>query len=152
MPASKSKKPKTKIRPSQWGAIRLCAMDVDGVLTDGTVQIHADGTESKTFSILDGMGLVRLRKAGIATAWISGRASGATSVRAAELKIDHVVQGRTDKLVVLQDLAARLSLGPAQVCYIGDDVIDAPAIAWAGVGVAPSDSMEAALAAAGFVP
>lgn len=127
-------------------------MDVDGVLTDGTVQIHSDGTESKVFSILDGMGLVRLRKAGIATAWISGRASGATSVRAAELKIDHLVQGRTDKLVALQELAARLSLGPAQVCYIGDDDIDAPAIAWAGVGVAPQGSMPAALAVAGFVP
>jgi 3-deoxy-D-manno-octulosonate 8-phosphate phosphatase (KDO 8-P phosphatase) len=127
-------------------------MDVDGVLTDGTVQIHSDGKESKVFSILDGMGLVRLRKAGVATAWISGRASGATSVRAAELKIDHVVQGRTDKLIALQELAGRLSLGPAQVCYIGDDDIDAPAIAWAGVGVAPKDSMPAALAVAGFVP
>lgn len=127
-------------------------MDVDGVLTDGTVQIHADGTESKIFSILDGMGLVRLRKAGIATAWISGRASEATSVRAAELKIDHLVQGRTDKLTVLQELAARLALGPAQVCYIGDDDIDASAIAWAGIGVAPAGSMPAALAAAGFVP
>lgn len=127
-------------------------MDVDGVLTDGTVEIHSDGTESKRFSILDGMGLVRLNKAGIAVAWISGRASGATTARASELKIPHLVQGRTDKLMALQELASQLGLAAAQVCYMGDDDIDAPAIAWAGVGVAPANSMPAALKAARLVP
>ena len=71
---------KALIPPARWAAIRLFAMDVDGILTDGTVEIHSDGTESKRFSILDGMGLVQLRKHGIDTAWISGRASGATTV------------------------------------------------------------------------
>ena len=78
--------PKPPIPPERWAAIRLFAMDVDGVLTDGTVRIHSDGTESKVFSILDGMGLTRLAKAGLATAWISGRASGSTTARATELK------------------------------------------------------------------
>ena len=127
-------------------------MDVDGVLTDGTVAIASDGTESKNFSILDGMGLVRLHKAGVAVAWISGRASGATAVRATELRVSHVVQGRTDKLMALQELASQLGLGAKQVCYMGDDDIDAPAIAWAGLGVAPAGSMSAALKAAGYVP
>ena len=127
-------------------------MDVDGVLTDGTVQIAADGTEAKTFSILDGMGLKQLAKAGVAVAWISGRASGATTVRAAELKIPHVIQGRNDKLEVLQALAIKLALTPQQCAYMGDDVIDAPAIAWAGIGIAPAGSMPAALAAADCVP
>jgi 3-deoxy-D-manno-octulosonate 8-phosphate phosphatase (KDO 8-P phosphatase) len=140
------------IPDKSWAAIRLFAMDVDGVLTDGTVQISADGTETKSFSILDGMGLVRLRKTGIAVAWISGRASGATTVRAAELKIPHVIQGRTDKLAALQELATKLALSSAQCAYMGDDDIDAPAIAWAGVGVAPAGAMPAALAAADFVP
>ncbi len=127
-------------------------MDVDGVLTDGTVRIHSNGNESKNFSILDGMGLVRLRKAGVALAWISGRASGATTNRAQELQIPHLIQGRTDKLLALQELAQQLGLSAAEVCYMGDDDIDAPAIAWAGVGVAPKQAMPAALKAADYVP
>ncbi len=127
-------------------------MDVDGVLTDGTVTIASDGTESKNFSILDGMGIVRLRQAGVAVAWISGRASGATTVRATELRVPHVIQGRTDKLMALQELASQLRLAAPQVCYMGDDDIDAPAIAWAGVGVAPVGSMPAARKAARYAP
>jgi 3-deoxy-D-manno-octulosonate 8-phosphate phosphatase (KDO 8-P phosphatase) len=127
-------------------------MDVDGVLTDGRVHIHSDGSESKAFSILDGLGLVRLRKAGIELAWISGRLSGATTVRATELQIPHLIQGRIDKLTALQELAARLGFGAAQVCYMGDDDIDAPAIAWAGIGVAPPGALPPASLAADFVP
>lgn len=126
-------------------------MDVDGILTDGTVQISSDGTESKSFSILDGMGLKRLEKAGIAVAWISGRPSGSTTARAAELKIPHLIQGRTDKLVALQELAARLGFTAAECLYMGDDDIDAPAIAWAGIGASVPDAMPAALAAADYV-
>ncbi len=141
-----------KISTKRWAAIRLFAMDVDGVLTDGSVRISSDGSESKSFSILDGMGLKRLEKAGVAVAWISGRASGATTIRAAELKIPHVIQGRTDKLAALQELATKLALSPAQCVYMGDDDIDAPAIAWAGIGAAPAGSMRAALAVADVVP
>lgn len=137
---------------ARWSAIRLFAMDVDGVLTDGTVQICSNSTETKSFSILDGMGLVRLNKAGVAVAWISGRPSGATTARATELKVPHLIQGRTDKLVALQELATSLGLTAAQCVYMGDDDIDAPAIVWAGIGVAPSSSMPAALAAADLVP
>jgi 3-deoxy-D-manno-octulosonate 8-phosphate phosphatase (KDO 8-P phosphatase) len=137
---------------ARWAAIRLFAMDVDGVLTDGRVAISSDGSETKNFSILDGLGLVRLNKAGVAVAWISGRASGATTVRATELRVPHVIQGRTDKLMALQELASQLGLAAPQVCYMGDDDIDAPAVAWAGLGVAPSEAMPAALKAAGYVP
>jgi 3-deoxy-D-manno-octulosonate 8-phosphate phosphatase (KDO 8-P phosphatase) len=143
---------KSKITSRRWSAIRLFAMDVDGVLTDGTVQISSDGTETKSFSILDGMGLVRLNKAGVAVGWISGRPSGATTARATELKIPHVIQGRTDKLAALQELAATLGLTAAQCVYMGDDDIDAPAIAWSGISAAPTDAMPAALAAADLVP
>jgi 3-deoxy-D-manno-octulosonate 8-phosphate phosphatase (KDO 8-P phosphatase) len=154
--AAKKSKPAKKARSARsqlpWAKVKLFAMDVDGVLTDGTVRIHSDGTESKGFSILDGMGLVRLRKAGVALAWISGRASAATTARATELQIAHVIQGRTDKLMALQELALQLGAKAAEVCYMGDDDIDAPAIAWAGIGVAPKQAMPAALKAAQFVP
>jgi 3-deoxy-D-manno-octulosonate 8-phosphate phosphatase (KDO 8-P phosphatase) len=143
--------PHSAISPRRWAAIRLFAMDVDGVLTDGTVQISSDGTEAKSFSILDGFGLRQLERAGIITAWISGRASAATIARATELKIPHLVQGRIDKLVALQELTAKLAVAASQCAYMGDDTIDAAAIAWAGVGIAPPDAMPAALAAADYV-
>lgn len=137
--------------PSEWARIELLAMDVDGVLTDGRIAISSDGTETKQFSILDGLGLVHLMRAGVQVAWISGRASGSTTARATELKIQHVIQGRTDKLEALQELATKLGLAPEQCAYIGDDIIDVTAIAWAGVGVAVPDAMPVALAAASYV-
>ncbi|MDO8541263.1 MAG: HAD-IIIA family hydrolase [Opitutaceae bacterium] len=148
---SEIRNPKSEIGLRRWAAVRLFAMDVDGVLTDGTVVISSDGTESKAFSILDGMGMKQLQRAGIVVAWISGRLSDATTRRASELKIPHLVQGRVDKLAVLGDLATRLALTPTQCAYMGDDTIDAPAIGWAGVGIAPSEAMPAALAAADYV-
>lgn len=147
--ATSSAKP--DIAPARWAAIRLFAMDVDGVLTDGTVQISSDGTESKGFSILDGMGLKQLERAGVLTAWISGRPSGSTTSRASELKIPHLVQGRTDKLTALQELAAKLNLTAGECAYMGDDTIDASAITWAGIGIAPHEAMPAPLAAADYV-
>jgi 3-deoxy-D-manno-octulosonate 8-phosphate phosphatase (KDO 8-P phosphatase) len=126
-------------------------MDVDGVLTDGTVLISSDGSEAKVFSILDGHGLKQLEKAGVIVAWISGRASGATDVRARELKIPHVIQGRVDKQTALAELAARLGLGRQECAYMGDDVIDAPAIAWAGIGIAPPGAMPSVLTEADYV-
>jgi 3-deoxy-D-manno-octulosonate 8-phosphate phosphatase (KDO 8-P phosphatase) len=143
--------PRPAIPASRWRQIRLFAMDVDGVLTDGTVAIHSDGSDAKSFSVLDGLGLVRCRQAGIALAWISGRPSGATAVRATELRIAHVLQGVADKRASLQKLAARLGLAAVEVCYIGDDTIDAPAIAWAGIGAAVPGAMPPALAAAAYV-
>jgi len=134
-----------------WHTIRLFAMDVDGILTDGRVEIHSDGHESKSFSILDGHGLKRLEKMGLQVAWISGRASGATSMRAKELKIPHVIQGRNDKLAALQELAATLKLSAAEIVYMGDDDIDAPAMAWAGIGVSVPTAMPSALGAADYV-
>jgi 3-deoxy-D-manno-octulosonate 8-phosphate phosphatase (KDO 8-P phosphatase) len=139
------------IPPARWADIKLFAMDVDGILTDGTILVSSNGVETKRFSILDGMGLVRLRKAGIATAWISGRASEATLIRAEELRIPHLIQGRTDKLDALQELAAELDLGHDQIVYMGDDDIDAPAIQWAGIGATVPDAMPAALDAADYL-
>lgn len=139
------------LSPERWAAIRLLATDVDGVLTDGGIQVSSDGVETKTFSVLDGLGMVRLLRHGIAVAWISGRLSGATAVRAAELKVPHLVQGRVDKANALAELALALGLQAHECVYIGDDDIDAGAITWAGIGVSVPDAMPAALAAADCV-
>jgi 3-deoxy-D-manno-octulosonate 8-phosphate phosphatase (KDO 8-P phosphatase) len=135
-----------------WANIRLFAMDVDGILTDGRVGVSAaPDSEMKFFSLLDGLGLARVRDAGIALAWISGRQSGATQRRAEELKIPYVIQGRTDKLAALQELAGKLALSAGQCVYMGDDDIDTPAIRWAGIGVTVPTAMPSPLAAAHYV-
>ncbi|MDB6169086.1 MAG: 3-deoxy-D-manno-octulosonate 8-phosphate phosphatase, YrbI family [Verrucomicrobia bacterium] len=150
-PMPTPKKHPVRIERREWSRVRLFAMDVDGVLTDGTIRICSDGSETKTFSILDGMGLKRLELAGIIVAWISGRPSGATSVRGGELKIPHIIQGRSDKLAALQELAAKLGLAPEQCAYVGDDDIDAAAIRWCGIGVSVPGAMPEALKAARYV-
>ena len=140
-PQSKIENRKSKIpTPARWSRIKLFAMDVDGILTDGTVLISSDGTEAKRFSILDGLGLARLRDAGFPLAWISGRASGATTARATELKIPHVIQGRIDKLTALSACA-----------YMGDDVIDVPALRAAGLGISVPGAIAEARAAADYI-
>lgn len=147
---TKTRRPKTPA-PARWSRIKLFAMDVDGILTDGTVLISSDGTEAKRFSILDGLGLARLRDAGFPLAWISGRASGATTARATELKIPHVIQGRIDKLTALTELAASLGLPLSACAYMGDDVIDVPALRAAGLGISVPGAMPEARAAADYI-
>lgn len=134
-----------------WSSIRILVMDVDGILTDGTVFIPANGDEYKQFSIVDGLGLVSLKKVGVQTALISGRLSGATSARAAELKLDHIVQGKTDKLTELKQLAERLGFEAREICYMGDDEIDIPAIQWAGIGVSVPNGRPSVKALADWV-
>jgi 3-deoxy-D-manno-octulosonate 8-phosphate phosphatase (KDO 8-P phosphatase) len=144
-------KAKAKIPPSRWAQMRLFAMDVDGILTDGGVYVGSDGTETKRFCVTDGLGLGLLRDRGLPLAWISGRASGATSLRAAELRIPHVIQGRRDKLAALTELAGILGLPLDRCVYMGDDVIDAPAIGAAGIGVSVPRAADAAAAAADYI-
>jgi 3-deoxy-D-manno-octulosonate 8-phosphate phosphatase (KDO 8-P phosphatase) len=142
---------RTTIPRATWARIRLFAMDVDGILTDGTVAICSDGTETKRFCITDGLGLILVHRSGVDLAWISGRKSVTTTLRAAELKIPHVVQGRHDKLEVLAELAATLGIPLRDCIYMGDDFIDAPAIAAAGIGISVPNALPAALSAAAYV-
>lgn len=151
MPARRpAPKPKRPTR-ADWACIRLFAMDVDGVLTDGTVLLAGDRSEAKRFSILDGSGLKRALRAGLQIAWLSGRPSPATISRANELGIPHVVQGRHDKLAVLQALATRLGVTAGECLYMGDDDIDVPAMRWARIGVSVPGGMPVAHAAANYL-
>jgi 3-deoxy-D-manno-octulosonate 8-phosphate phosphatase (KDO 8-P phosphatase) len=136
---------------NDWAKIQLLALDVDGVLTDGTIFVGADGFELKQFSILDGMGLACLKKIGITLAVISGRLSAATTSRMNELKFDHIIQGRTDKAGALAELASQLNVSPECVCYMGDDEIDVPALEFAGIGVAVINAVPLALKTANYL-
>jgi 3-deoxy-D-manno-octulosonate 8-phosphate phosphatase (KDO 8-P phosphatase) len=116
--------------------IAMLVMDVDGVLTDGTILLHGDGTESKRFCLLDGHGIKMWHRAGLKVAWISGRASDATRRRAEQLGVSMVFEDATAKLPVFEELLRTEGLDAAQAAYIGDDLLDLPLIRRAGLGVA----------------
>jgi 3-deoxy-D-manno-octulosonate 8-phosphate phosphatase (KDO 8-P phosphatase) len=136
------------IPAERWSRLKLLATDVDGVLTDGGIQVSSDGVETKTFNVLDGLGMVRLLRDDCVVAWISGRASGATSVRAKELKIPHIIQGRADKETALRELATALGFTAEECAYVGDDDIDAGALRWAGIGITVPGAIDTAVKAA----
>lgn len=116
-------------------AIKLLALDVDGVMTDGTLLFSALGDELKAFNILDGLGIKQLMAAGVDVAVITGRQSPLTAKRVGDLGIRHLLQGREDKGVALKTLALELGLAPESIAYMGDDLPDLPAIRYASLGV-----------------
>jgi 3-deoxy-D-manno-octulosonate 8-phosphate phosphatase (KDO 8-P phosphatase) len=118
-----------KLRP-----LRLLVLDVDGVLTDGSLFFHADGSESKAFNTQDGQGIKLLQASGVAVAIITGRNSSIVRQRAAALGINQIMQGREDKLAALSEMVAELGLDWPQVGYCGDDLPDLAAIRKAGFG------------------
>ena len=132
-------------------ALRLAIFDVDGVMTDGTLYIGAQGEAFKAFNILDGHGVKMLQSAGIATAIISGRASEAVQRRAAELAIAHVVQGASDKLAAFHALLAQLGLEPSACAYVGDDLPDLPVMKACGLAVAVANAVDGVKARAHYV-
>ena len=119
--------------------IRLFLCDVDGVLTDGTVMMGPGG-EWKTFDIRDGLGLRLLQTHGIKVGWVSARPSTATSDRAADLKVDYVLQSSTPKVAVIEALLAEAGLSWEQVSFIGDDILDLGALRRAGFSASPADA------------
>lgn len=122
--------------------IRLVVLDVDGVLTDGRLLIGEDGTESKAFNIRDGHGIKMLQQAGVVVGIITGRTSASVKHRATDLSVEHLYQGREDKLTALNELLTKLTLQPAQAAFVGDDVVDLPAMLKVGLAVAVSDAHE----------
>jgi 3-deoxy-D-manno-octulosonate 8-phosphate phosphatase (KDO 8-P phosphatase) len=123
--------------------IKLLLFDVDGVLTDGKIQMHADGSESKTFDIKDGTGIVWAQRAGLTVGILSARNSAATSQRAAQLGITLIHQGVKSKLETYDQIADSLLLEDEQVAYMGDDVLDLPVLMRVGLAAAPADAVEA---------
>jgi 3-deoxy-D-manno-octulosonate 8-phosphate phosphatase (KDO 8-P phosphatase) len=116
-------------------SIRLLALDVDGVLTDGRLYFSANGDELKAFNILDGLGLKQIRSIGVEVALITGRRSPLTARRAEDLGLKYLIQGREDKLVALTELLQTLNLDPEAVGYVGDDLPDLKAIVSVGAGM-----------------
>ena len=120
--------------------IRLLVLDVDGVLTDGGLFVSASGEEAKRFHVHDGLALVAARKAGLQIAILSSRASAAVTRRMTELGVGEVHQGVTDKAGALDALRERLGLAVGEVAMMGDDLPDLPAMARAGLALAPANA------------
>ena len=120
--------------------VRLLLFDVDGVLTDGKILLHADGSESKQFDIRDGTAIVLAQKAGVTTGLLSARQSAATAERAAQLRIPIVRQGAGDKLETLGEILAVEGLTAEEVAYMGDDLLDLPVLGRVGLAASPADA------------
>jgi 3-deoxy-D-manno-octulosonate 8-phosphate phosphatase (KDO 8-P phosphatase) len=120
--------------------VRLVIFDVDGVLTDGTLMLGPDGQEFKNFHVRDGHGMVMLRDSGVELAIITGRESQVVAERMAELGIEHVFQGQSDKVRPFEMLLERLGIEAEAVCYVGDDMPDIPLMKRVGLAIAVADA------------
>ncbi|MFP4466486.1 MAG: KdsC family phosphatase [Candidatus Goldiibacteriota bacterium] len=131
--------------------IKLFILDVDGVLTDGGIIIGSNGEEYKKFNVKDGGGISIARKAGFKFAIISGRYSKVIDVRAKELKIDMVYQGAARKTDAYEDIKKKTGLKDSEICFIGDEIIDIPAMQTCGFSSAPKDAVREAKETADYV-
>jgi 3-deoxy-D-manno-octulosonate 8-phosphate phosphatase (KDO 8-P phosphatase) len=122
--------------------IKLLLFDVDGVLTDGTVVIHADGSESKVFGIRDGIAIVWARNAGLKVGLLSARTSATTPHRAAQIGVTLVKQGVTSKVAAYEQILADEGLSDADVAFMGDDIVDLAVLGRVGLSAAPADAVE----------
>jgi 3-deoxy-D-manno-octulosonate 8-phosphate phosphatase (KDO 8-P phosphatase) len=135
--------------------IKLLLCDVDGVLTNGSLFYVPDGQggayETKGFHSLDGLGFRWLQEMGIPAGWISGRESAAVVARAQMLQISYLYQNHLAKMGPYQEILQRAELVDEEVCYIGDDLTDAPIMKRVGLAVAVANAVPEVIAAAHYV-
>ena len=131
--------------------LKLLLFDVDGVMTDGTVIIHGDGTESKRFHIRDGIAMVWAQRAGLTVGLLSARHSAATTQRALQLGITLVHQGVASKIDTYDQIVGDLVLSDEQVAYMGDDIVDLAVLARVGLSSAPADAVDEVRSRVDFV-
>lgn len=131
--------------------IKLLVCDVDGVLTDGKINIGNDGEIFKSFSVKDGFGIKALQNASVVIAIITGRSSKIVESRCKELGIEHLYQGQKNKVPCYEQLLSDLNLSAEQVAYIGDDVPDIPLIKQSTLGATVADAHNSVFEHANFV-
>ncbi|MEW8505575.1 MAG: 3-deoxy-manno-octulosonate-8-phosphatase KdsC [Candidatus Thiodiazotropha sp.] len=120
--------------------VKLVIFDVDGVLTDGGLFLGDDGQEYKSFNSRDGHGMKMLQKTGVVIGIITGRTSEVVRIRMESLGIEHVYQGKHDKLPAYTELRDKLGLEDAEIAYVGDDVVDLPIMRRVGLAIAVNDA------------
>ncbi len=122
-------------------AIRLLLLDVDGVLTDGTLLYSGQGEEGKAFHTQDGFGIRLLREAGIDVGVITARSSAVVGRRAEELKMRYIYQGVPGKREAFKEILRLSGLRPYEVAYMGDDWLDLVLLQQVGLAVAPANAV-----------
>jgi len=141
----------TNAETERWAQVKLLALDVDGVLTDGSLTFDENGRLLQTFNVRDGFGLVAARRAGLIIAWISGRASAVAQKRFEELELHHCLLACADKAAAMRDLQAQHNLTSEECCFVGDDLPDLPAFAVSGLKIAVADAMPEVIGRADYV-
>jgi len=131
--------------------VELLLSDVDGVLSDGGIIYDNQGIETKRFNVRDGLGIKLWQRAGYKFGIVTARSSQIVKMRSAELSVDIVRQGRSEKLPVVLEIIKDLGLRTEQVAYIGDDLPDLPVISSVGLGVAVADAVDEVRSAATLV-
>lgn len=131
--------------------IKLLLLDVDGVLTDGSIILVGANEEIKTFHIHDGLGIKLAQAKGIEVGIITGRSSAAVRRRCAELAIEIVHEGKQNKLEAYEQIKQQLQLQDEAIAYIGDDLPDLPILKQVGLGCAVSDAREEVKSAAAII-
>jgi 3-deoxy-D-manno-octulosonate 8-phosphate phosphatase (KDO 8-P phosphatase) len=131
--------------------IKLLLLDVDGVLTDGSIIFHDSGEETKVFNSKDGLGIHLLLKAGIQVGIVTARKSPALRFRCKDLGITLLYEGVYDKATTLGQIAEKTSVPPEKTVFIGDDLLDLPMFRRVGLGIAVSDAHERVLEEADLV-
>lgn len=131
--------------------LKILVLDVDGVLTDGSIFIDHDGREFKRYHVTDGFALRLWEKMGFTAAVITGRTSETVLHRMADLRVPHVIQGSKDKAESLARLAELSGIAPADMAYLGDDWPDLPALRRVGYPMATADACDPVKAAAKWV-
>ena len=121
--------------------IKLAIFDVDGVMTDGRIILDENGTETKFFNVRDGHGVKMLVRAGVQAAIITGRSSKVVEYRGKELGIQYIRQGAFNKAEVMGLLLKETGVWPEEAAFMGDDLVDIPAMNLAGLAAAPSDAV-----------
>jgi 3-deoxy-D-manno-octulosonate 8-phosphate phosphatase (KDO 8-P phosphatase) len=122
--------------------IKLLILDVDGVLTDGSIILDNEGNEFKAFHVRDGHGIKMLHKAGVQVAIITGRHSKVVERRAHELGITEVYQRCHIKSVAYEHLLEKMGIADREVAYVGDDIVDIPLFKRVGLSIAVADATE----------
>jgi len=131
--------------------VRMLVLDVDGVLTAGSIIYTDSGEESKMFDVKDGLGIRAASEAGLQIALMTGRVSQVVQRRARDLHVHHTIQRVGDKAAALQTLADESGLSLPSIAFMGDDLNDRDAMRLAGVSIAPADAVPDILAIADLV-
>ena len=120
--------------------IRLLILDVDGVLTDGSLFLGDGGEQYKAFSSRDGHGIRMAQQGGLELAILTGRNSEVVTHRMRDLGVHHILQGRRDKRTALTELLTQTGFAPEHSAFVGDDIVDLPAMRQVGLGIAVGDA------------